>query len=318
MRDLKLVYESTRPWSLKISYATIASAVAYAIYSLGKVEPVLLLLLAIAFFGVLALHVMVNWLNDYFDYFKGTDTKTSGSVVYRVHPIISDVFKPHELLIASLSLGAFAIIMGLSLVFLFDRPLVLLFGFAGMFLALFYNAPPFALKYRALGEPATFMGFFLMFIGTYYVMTGSVTWESVVLALPPGLLTASVLSTNNIRDIENDRKAGFKTLAVLLGRKGMATLIVVMISVTFVSVLGMIVLGELPLLSLLAFVTLPTAVGVIRDVYNEYISLKAEGGAEDAPVRVSKVEVQMLYILAITLVATLVLRPILAGLGISI
>ncbi|MEN2999061.1 MAG: prenyltransferase, partial [Acidilobaceae archaeon] len=210
------------------------------------------------------------------------------------------------------SLGAFAILMGLSLVFLFDRPLVLLFGFAGMFLALFYNAPPFALKYRAVGEPATFMGFFLMFVGTYYVMTGTVTWESIVLGLPPGLLTASVLSTNNIRDIDNDRRAGFRTLAVVLGRKGMASLIVVMISVTFISVLSMIMLDKLPLLSLVAFITLPAALGVIRDIYNEFISLKAEGGAEDAPVRVSKIEVQMLYILAITLLAAFVLEPFLA------
>ncbi|MEN2999952.1 MAG: UbiA family prenyltransferase, partial [Acidilobaceae archaeon] len=137
MRNVKKAYESSRPWSFNMSLTTVFLAAAYATYFSSVIEPVYLLLLSIIALGVVALHAMVNWLNDYFDYMRGIDREGVGTTLYRPHPILSRVFKPHELLIASLSLGAFAILMGLSLVFLFDRPLVLLFGFAGMFLALF-------------------------------------------------------------------------------------------------------------------------------------------------------------------------------------
>ncbi|MCS7107531.1 MAG: prenyltransferase [Acidilobaceae archaeon] len=301
--DLKLIYASTRPWPFRITYATLAFAAAYALYSTGTFEPIQLLLLGMTFVGVLVLHIMVNWLNDYFDYYIGTDTRTSGSVIYRVHPIYNGVFKPHELLMVSLFLGVIAVAVGLAVALLFNRPLVLLFGFIGLFLALFYNAPPFGLKYRALGEVATFLGFFFMFIGAFYVMTGFVTWEAVVLAVIPGLLTASVLASNNVRDIEEDSRAGFATLAALLGRRNFALVVMIMVAMSYLSVVAMVALGKLPLVALLSFITFPAAVKIIRDIYSEHVALKSEKEAEDAPVRVSLMEVRFMTVITIALLA---------------
>ena len=57
-------------------------------------------------------------------------------------------------------------------------------------------------------------------VGSYYVQTrGAARRSRSTLAVPVGLLAAAILVVNNIRDIDTDRRAGKRTLAVRLGRE---------------------------------------------------------------------------------------------------
>lgn len=315
MVDLRTLYYSIRPWSFNLTYAYIFLAISLAIYKNAFAEPLILpikigdliidpVLPLLTLAGVILLHGMVNWLNDYYDYLKGIDREGGGSVAYRPHPIISGIFKPNALFVTSIGMGAAATVIGLSLAFLLDRPYILIFGFAGLFLALFYNGPPIAFKYRALGEPATFLGFFLVTAGTYYVMSKSVPTEVLLLSVPPGLLTASVLLINNIRDIAEDTASGAKTLAALLGRKRAAYLLIFMILASYLVVAYLIATGYLPLVAALSLITFIKAIPIIQDVSNAYISLKAGESRPDAPVMMAGLAVQFMALLGALLLAS--------------
>ena len=56
--------------------------------------------------------------------------------------------------------------------------------------------------------------------GSFYAQTEELEWEAFVLAVPVGLLASAILVVNNVRDLETDRRAGKRTLAVRLGRDG--------------------------------------------------------------------------------------------------
>ena len=55
--------------------------------------------------------------------------------------------------------------------------------------------------------------------GSYFVQTEELRWEAFALSVPVGLLAAAILVVNNVRDIDTDRRAGKRTLAVKLGRE---------------------------------------------------------------------------------------------------
>lgn len=75
-------------------------------------------------------------------------------------------------------------------------------------------------SYRGLGDILVLLFFGLIPVClTYYIETGTITWQVVVLSVGMGLVVDMLLTVNNLRDIENDRKSGKKTLAVRLGAK---------------------------------------------------------------------------------------------------
>ena len=112
-----------------------------------------------------------------------------------------------------------------------------------------------------------------------------------MLAVPVGLLASAILVVNNVRDLETDRRAGKRTLAVRLGRSRARTLYAVMVYVAFLSaplpwLLGSVELSAWLLLPLLA---LPLAVPVVRMVRTAHRRPVLEWSAcphRDAPARV--------------------------------
>src|SRR3954463_11490602 len=96
---------------------------------------------------------------------------------------------------------------------------LLVVGVASILAGVLYTGGPRPYGYEGLGELFVFMFFGVVAVtGTYFCQREELTWESFVLAVPVGLLAAALLMVNNIRDLETDRRAGKRTLAVRLGR----------------------------------------------------------------------------------------------------
>jgi 1,4-dihydroxy-2-naphthoate polyprenyltransferase len=101
--------------------------------------------------------------------------------------------------------------------------------------------------------------------GSYYVQTEELTWEAFALAVPVGLLAAAILVVNNVRDVDTDRRAGKRTLAVKLGRDRARALFVAMVVVAFLVPIALIpALSAWLLLVLAAIPLVPPLVRTVR------------------------------------------------------
>ena len=130
-------------------------------------------------------------------------------------------------------------------------------GLPSLFLAYGYTGGPFPLAYRGLGEGFV-IGFFglVAVAGTVFIQTGGWPGAALLLGLQVGLLSAVLISINNLRDREEDATTGKRTLAVRFGPQVAAALIFLEIQLAVVAGLGWVALGHAPLLAASAPVVL--------------------------------------------------------------
>ena len=139
------------------------------------------------------------------------------------------------------------------------EPRVLGLGLAGIALAYFYQAPPFKLAYRGLGEAAVALAYGpLVCAGTYLVQRGGVTTDVLLVSLPLGVLIAAFLWINEFPDYAADRAAGKRTLVVRLGPRRAARVFAVLVAAAF-AVLALLPRWGLPGGVLLGLAGLPFA-----------------------------------------------------------
>ncbi|HEY7736901.1 MAG TPA: prenyltransferase [Candidatus Limnocylindrales bacterium] len=174
-------------------------------------------LLLLAVVGLVVAHAANNMINDYFDLEGGVDTDDYVRALYAPHPILSGWVTKRQLGAAILLVNALdlAIMLVLTAV---RGPLVIAFALAGLFISVFYVAPPIRLKHHGLGEPGVFIVWGpLMVAGTFFVATGALPAWVWVASLPYAILVTTVLFGKHIDKIEADAKKGVRTLPVILG-----------------------------------------------------------------------------------------------------
>jgi 1,4-dihydroxy-2-naphthoate octaprenyltransferase len=138
---------------------------------------------------------------------------------------------------------------------------LLVVGVLSIAAGVLYTGGPRPYGYEGLGELFVFVFFGLVAVGgSYFVQTEDLRWEAVALGVPVGLLAAAILVVNNVRDIETDRRAGKRTLAVRLGRDRAVRVFAAMLALAFASVPVVAVLGDLDPWILLALLAAPLAV----------------------------------------------------------
>jgi 1,4-dihydroxy-2-naphthoate octaprenyltransferase len=176
-------------------------------------------LLALAIVGLVAAHAANNMINDYFDLEGGVDTDDYVRALYAPHPILSGWVTKRQLGAAILIVNAIDLAIMLFLVSQ-RGPLVAAFALGGLFVSVFYVAPPIRLKHIGLGEPGVFLVWGpLMVVGTFFVATGQVPGWAWIASLPYAILVTTVLFGKHIDKIEADRKKGVRTMPVLLGER---------------------------------------------------------------------------------------------------
>jgi 1,4-dihydroxy-2-naphthoate octaprenyltransferase len=174
-------------------------------------------LLALAVIGLVVAHAGNNMINDYFDLEGGVDTEDYYRALYAPHPVLSGWVSKRGLGLAILLANAVDLLIMVYLA-MQRGPLVIAFALAGLFVSVFYVAPPIRLKYHGLGEPGVFVVWGpLMVGGTFYVATGALPGWVWIASLPYAILVTSVLFGKHIDKIEADRKTGVHTLPVMLG-----------------------------------------------------------------------------------------------------
>jgi 1,4-dihydroxy-2-naphthoate polyprenyltransferase len=162
-----------------------------------------------------------------------------------------------------------AALFGLYLAWLGGWPIILI-GLAAILSAIAYTGGPFPLGYYGLGDLFVFLFFGLASVaGTYYVQAGFVSAAVWWMTIPPGLIITAILVVNNLRDLENDRKAGKRTLAVILGERATKTQYLICMLAAYVALPLAAWLGFVPWSSLLAWFSLPLALRATRTVFTQ-------------------------------------------------
>jgi len=263
MSNRKSWFLATRPWSWTMSVISVSVGSAMAAVN-GQPFNWFFFLLTVL--GMVALHTAGNMANDYFDVKSGTDQNDAATAHYRPHPLLEGKIasKPFLAVIGLLYLASAAI--GLYLAYERGWPIAVL-GFVGAMGAWFYTSPPINYKYRALGELGVFLLWGpLMVLGAYFVQRQAFSLSALLVSIPFGTLVALVLLANNIRDVRTDNRQHIKTLPIVMGRQNGIRLFVGLISVAYVAVAVMAVLGPLPIWSLLVLLSLPLAISLITSL----------------------------------------------------
>ncbi len=168
-----------------------------------------------ALLAALLIQIGTNFANDFYDWKKGADTAA------RLGPTrvtSAGLLAPASVQRGVLLAFGLAALVGLYLVALGGWP-ILLVGVASILSGLAYTAGPFPLGYNGLGDLFVFLFFGIVAVtGTFYVQALTLSEAAFVAAVPLGALATNILVVNNVRDVETDRVAGKRTLAVLLGR----------------------------------------------------------------------------------------------------
>jgi 1,4-dihydroxy-2-naphthoate octaprenyltransferase len=175
--------------------------------------------LLLAVLGLVVAHAANNMINDYFDLEGGIDSDDYVRAQYAPHPILSGWVTKRQL--GTAILVANAIDLAILLFFVAARgPLVIAFAAGGLFISVFYVAPPIRLKWHGLGEPGVFIVWGpLMTVGTFFVATGSIPAWTWIASLPYAILVTTVLFGKHIDKIQADTKIGVRTMPVILGEQ---------------------------------------------------------------------------------------------------
>jgi 1,4-dihydroxy-2-naphthoate octaprenyltransferase len=218
-----------------------------------------------ALVGALFIQVGTNLSNDYSDARRGADAED------RLGPVritAGGLVPPRQVLLATyLSFGV-AVAAGAYLIAVAGWQLLLV-GAASILAGVLYTGGPRPYGYEGLGEVFVFLFFGIVAVaGSFFVQVRHLDWEAFALAVPVGLVAAGILVVNNIRDIETDRRAGKRTLAVRLGRARTRALFALMIYGAYLLALVTWVFGPLKPWVLLPWLTLPVGAELVRQVRN--------------------------------------------------
>jgi len=216
-----------------------------------------------ALVGALFIQVGTNLSNDYSDARRGADTED------RLGPVrvtAGGLVPPRQVLIATYVAFGVAVLAGVYLIATAGWELLLV-GAASILAGVLYTGGPRPYGYEGLGEVFVFLFFGVVAVaGSYFAQTEELDWEALVLAVPVGLLAAAILVVNNVRDLETDRRAGKRTLAVRLGRERARGLFAAMVAGAFLSAPLPWLLGSLSPWLLLSWLAAPLAVPLVRVV----------------------------------------------------
>ncbi|MFA6243849.1 MAG: 1,4-dihydroxy-2-naphthoate polyprenyltransferase [Candidatus Hydrogenedentales bacterium] len=226
-----------------------------------------------ALLGAMLIQIGTNFANDYFDFVKGSDTTE------RIGPTRATqagLVSPKTMRAAFIAAFALALLPGAYIIWRGGWPFVII-GVVSIICGILYTGGPFPLGYLGLGDLFVLIFFGPVAVcGTFYLhglefkpvvaMTSAV--DLILAGIAPGLISVALLTVNNLRDIEQDRVSGKKTLAVRFGRtfarfefQSCILLACLVLPLHFYWVTGNMLMWAVPA------VTLPLAAGASRTVY---------------------------------------------------
>ena len=267
-----------RSWWIAARIHTLPAGIAPVILGVGlaAADGMFALYPAVAaLIGAVLIQIGTNFANDYSDARRGVDRPDRAGFT-RV--TASGMLAPSTVRRAMIIAFAAAILVGTYLVYVGGLPIVII-GLSSILFGYLYTGGPSPYGYRGLGDLFVFVYFGLIaVVGTYYVQaadtlaepltigvpTGTVTPEAVLGGIAMGALTTAILVINNLRDLEDDRDAGKRTLAVILGTRWTRIEFTALLVAAYLVPVYFVLDGAVAVAA--AYLSLPLAALVLRTV----------------------------------------------------
>jgi 1,4-dihydroxy-2-naphthoate octaprenyltransferase len=260
LNPLRLWALAARPRTLPAAVAPVLVGTALAIHD-GEFH---WLRLVAAMVGSVFIQIGTNLANDYSDARRGADTED------RLGPVrvtAGGLTPPRRVLVGTYVAFGVAVAAGIYLAAVAGWQLLVV-GALSIAAGVLYTGGPRPYGYAGLGELFVFLFFGVVaVVGSYYVQAEKLPWEAFALSVPVGLLAAAILVVNNVRDVDTDRRAGKRTLAVRLGRSGARRLFAAMLVLAFAVPLAVAAAGGLSWCLAFTAFAWPLAVPLVRTVF---------------------------------------------------
>lgn len=216
--------------------------------------------------GALLLQIGANFANDVYDYEKGADTAERLGPTRAVQ---AGLITPAAMKRGMYVVFALALLLGAYLTAV-AGPVILAIGVASIVSAVAYTGGPYPLGYNGLGDLFVFVFFGLVAVsGTVFVQTGTLAPLALWCSVPVGALATAILVVNNLRDREQDAKAGKRTLAVRWGARAVVFEYGLLLALAYAVPLYLATSASQGRLVLLPLLTLPLGRRLLRAVATE-------------------------------------------------
>ncbi|MCT4794170.1 1,4-dihydroxy-2-naphthoate polyprenyltransferase [Exiguobacterium alkaliphilum] len=256
-REKGAYWRMIRPHTLTASFIPVLLGTFIVV---GQVELKWGLFLAMLIASVL-IQIATNLFNEYYDYKRGLDHEGSIGIG---GSIVRDGFTPGQIL--GIALGMYGVAAALGLYIAASTNWHLLWiGALSMVVGYLYTGGPLPIAYTPFGElvAGLFMGYVIIGISGY-IQVGTVTTELLIVSFPMALLIGAILLANNIRDLDNDKENGRRTIACLVGHRRAVLVLAGFFVAALVGILvGVFVYGVTPWV-LLSLFTIPLMVRAVK------------------------------------------------------
>ena len=222
----------------------------------------------IAFMTLLAavlIQIGANFANDVYDFLKGSDREDRLGPTRATQ---SGLIPPENMKKGMCLVFAMAICVGFYLASIGGWPIVWI-GLASIASAIAYTGGPYPLGYHGWGDVFVFIFFGIIAVpGTYYLQSGIVSYDSILLGIPLGALSTAILIVNNLRDADTDIKSDKRTLAVRLGKPFVKIEYIVMMVIAFATPIYILQFWDEFSLYIILFL-LPISIQHIQSLYTK-------------------------------------------------
>ncbi|UOF90242.1 1,4-dihydroxy-2-naphthoate polyprenyltransferase [Fodinisporobacter ferrooxydans] len=255
--EWKVWWRLLRPHTLTASFVPVGVGTALALQN-GHFHLVLFLAMMIA---SILIQAATNMFNEYFDYVRGLDTAESIGIG---GAIVREGIKAKTVMTLALAFYTISILIGVYICY-HSSWWIAAIGLICMAVGYFYTGGPYPIAYTPFGE--LFAGFFMgciIILISYYIQTGTVTVESILVSMPALILVGAILMANNIRDLDGDKEFGRQTLAILLGREKAIRFLAGMFVISYIWMFVLVVMHIVSPWLMLVFASVPKAIQATR------------------------------------------------------
>ena len=211
----------------------------------------------VTFAGVMALHASVDLLNDYWDYKRGIDTVTNRTKMSGGTGVLPEgLLKPQSVYRAGIGFLILGSTIGFYFVFTDGILVAVILGFA--ILSIYFYSTK--IVDSGLAEFFVALKGTMIVLGTYFIQSNQITFESVLGGMVVGILSSLVLFIVSFPDHDTDKSKGRKTLVITVGKKNATFLFWIFPAITYSMIILGVFIGVFPILSLITLFSIPLVV----------------------------------------------------------